>query len=315
MSPTHLILIAAAALGCQYEIHGTLPPGAGGAGTDGGLGGSTAGSGTGGSGTAGGAGASLGGGGAGGAVAGPSYCEVQTLLANRCVSCHASPPLRSVPMPLLGASDLLAEAPNYPGRSAADVSIERMRDTTAPMPPAPAAAATSEEVAILESWLEAGAPAACSAGGGGTGGVVGNPYDTPITCTSQSAWTGGDRESPNMHPGGACITCHEDEGPTFAIAGTVYPTAHETDDCNGSDGRNESINVVIVDGKGVTHTVGVNSVGNFFIEEDSIAFPYRAKVVAGGRERVMATAQKSGDCNQCHTVSGAEDAPGRIMAP
>ena len=46
-----------------------------------------------------------------------------------------------------------------------------------------------------------------------------------------------------------------------------------------------------------------------------LALPYRAKVVVGGRERVMLTPQTNGDCNACHTQAGAEGAPGRIIVP
>jgi hypothetical protein len=34
-----------------------------------------------------------------------------------------------------------------------------------------------------------------------------------------------------------------------------------------------------------------------------------------GRERDMAAAQTSGDCNRCHTQNGAMSAPGRIVLP
>jgi hypothetical protein len=43
--------------------------------------------------------------------------------------------------------------------------------------------------------------------------------------------------------------------------------------------------------------------------------PFRAKVVADGRERVMLMPQTNGDCNACHTESGKNGAPGRIVLP
>ena len=50
-------------------------------------------------------------------------------------------------------------------------------------------------------------------------------------------WTGGNRGSADMNPGRACITCHSTmNGPSLTIAGTVYPTAHEPDLCNGANG-------------------------------------------------------------------------------
>jgi hypothetical protein len=256
--------------------------------------------------------------GAGGGSSG-AYCEVLALLQTRCASCHSDPPARGVPLPLADATDLAGEAPNYPGERAIDVSIARMRDTAAPMPPMPAAPPTEQEVSALERWRADGMPAKCMDGSAGAGGKTGNPYDTPVVCTSQATWRNGNDESPKMHPGGTCIACHEKgegEGPRFTFAGTVYPTAHEPTDCNGLDGPAHKAKVVIVDKNGVTHSLTVNSVGNFYLEEGAdIAPPYRAKVVAGGSERVMATEQMNGDCNLCHTESGANDAPGRIMRP
>jgi hypothetical protein len=46
-----------------------------------------------------------------------------------------------------------------------------------------------------------------------------------------------------------------------------------------------------------------------------VAKPFQAKITYMGRERVMATAQTSGDCNSCHTQAGAMSAPGRIILP
>jgi hypothetical protein len=46
-----------------------------------------------------------------------------------------------------------------------------------------------------------------------------------------------------------------------------------------------------------------------------VATPFRAKVTYMGRERDMAAGQTSGDCNACHTQSGAMSAPGRIILP
>lgn len=243
------------------------------------------------------------------------------------MSCHSNPPaLRSVPMPIVSYDDLIAPAKSDPTKSVAAVSLERMQDAKEPMPPAPASPASAADIAALRAWLDAGMPAACDDPSGGAAGAAGtgsveNPYDTPTICTTNQHWTRGDAESPNMHPGGACIDCHtsggEEEGPRFTFAGTVYPSAHEPTDCNGLDGSASGAEVVVIDANGATLTLEVNSVGNFSYEArgTTVALPYRAKVVRDGRERVMATEQKSGDCNACHTETGTKDAPGRIMAP
>lgn len=192
------------------------------------------------------------------------------------------------------------------------------------MPPAPATPVAEADVAFIERWIQEGMPGNCD---GSDAEPEPGIYDTPSVCTSDSYWTRGDDESPKMHPGRACIACHsgssgdeeeaEDEGPRFWLAGTVYLTAHEPDDCNGIDGGSGDTQVVIVDAKGQTLTLDVNSAGNFFYEkeEGDLALPYTAKVIREGQERVMATPQRDGDCNACHSEAGDDHAPARIMAP
>jgi cytochrome c553 len=116
-----------------------------------------------------------------------------------------------------------------------------------------------------------------------------------------------------MHPGVACIACHATEkaAPAFTIAGTVYPSAHEPNDCNGLNGGAQ---VIVTDAAGKTLTLPVNSVGNFY-SVSPITTPFRAKVVANGKERAMAATQTVGDCNSCHTEAGTSSAPGRILTP
>ena len=57
-----------------------------------------------------------------------------------------------------------------------------------------------------------------------------------------------------------------------------------------------------------------NAVGNFSYR-GTVAKPYTAKVTYMGKERIMVTAQTSGDCNSCHTQTGVNSAPGRIITP
>ena len=260
-----------------------------------------------------------------GGSANGAWCDVEVMLRERCQSCHHDPLPRAVPMTLLTRDDLAAPSASDPNVTVAQLSLTRMRDLESPMPPAPLTPATQEEIALLNAWISSEMPGDCEGGIGGAGGIPPDPYDTPVVCTSEKHWTGGDEESPNMHPGAACIACHsggggeeeEEEGPLFAFAGTAYPTAHEPTDCNGVDGRVEGAEVVIVDAAGKTVTLKVNSAGNFYYEArgSGVTLPYRAKIVRDGRERAMATPQESGDCNACHTESGAEDAPGRVMVP
>jgi hypothetical protein len=145
-------------------------------------------------------------------------------------------------------------------------------------------------------------------------------YSTPEVCTSGEYWTLGTTKSASMQPGIACRSCHVVLGQAssydFDISGTVYPTAHEPDQCNGVA---DPMNVVITDANGTDHVLPVNNVGNFY-NNDALGFlkiptPYTAKVVSGAGTRPMISAQTNGDCNSCHTEAGTMLAPGRIMAP
>lgn len=253
-------------------------------------------------------GAAAGGEGAGRATDLP--CEVQSLLARRCQSCHSRMP----PGPLLSRADLYASSRSEPSKSTAAVALERLALSTAlRMPPNPLEAATGQEIAAFRAWVEQGMPEGdCSqAVDAGT-----DPYDTPVVCSSETRWRGGNEESPLMRPGGACIRCHDEEGegPRFVFAGTVYPTAHEPDDCYGV-GSQTGAEVVVIDAAGIETRLPVNASGNFYLEESTIQLPYRARVEYAGRTRVMVEAQTDGDCNGCHTEAGAENAPGRVFLP
>lgn len=236
-------------------------------------------------------------------------CDVATLLASQCVSCHSSPPTGGASVSLLSYEDLTAAAPGYPGQTLADRAVARLQDGTSPMPPG--GVPDPNAAGILAAWIAAGYPRGDCSPDGGT-----NPYGTPPTCSSGRYLRGEEDLEAAMHPGGACISCHrtdgEGEAPTFTVAGTVFPTAHEYDDCVSTmAGRGL---VVITDSGGVSHTLTVGASGNFYSEQP-IGFPYRAKVVVDGRERAMSSTQTSGDCNSCHTLNGVNGAPGRIMAP
>jgi hypothetical protein len=280
----------------------------------------TGGSGSGGSGSG---GAGSGGSGSGGSGAsGPSIgvasdlpCDVAALLSRKCTSCHGSVPSGGAPTSLVSYADLTAPAKSDPTKTNAVVALARMTNTTSPMPPTGLPAATAAEIASLQGWISAGYPSTGCATGvdAGTGP---DPFSVAPTCTSNTTWTRGTSGSASMEPGMACISCHASSGgeaPTFTIAGTLYPTGHEPDLCDGANGT-DGAQVVITGANGVSTTLTPNGAGNFYYT-GAVAQPFRAKVVYMGRERDMAAAQTSGDCNSCHTQNGAMSAPGRIILP
>jgi len=295
----------------------------GGGGTGGTAGGGAAGSGSAG---AGGATGSGGGGGAGGSsqpasggsggrsdagASGSLPCDVQTLLVNRCDSCHGTTPSGGAPRSLVTYANLTSADPSSSAMTEAQVAVQRMQSTTSPMPPSPASPATSSE-----NWINSGYPSGACGGDAGT--TPSDPLNAPPTCTSNTTWTRGTNGSSSMEPGQACISCHAKSGgeaPTFVIAGTLYPTGHEPDNCNGVNGSTSGAKVVVTGNNGSTVTLTPNSAGNFY-SSTSLPGPYQAKVVnSAGIERVMSSTASTGDCNSCHTQNGTNGAPGRITLP
>lgn len=152
-----------------------------------------------------------------------------------------------------------------------------------------------------------------SAGSSDSGGMMVDPF----ACQSGTYWTMGDEESPNMHPGMDCITCHasEHEGPNLLVAGTVFSAVHEPDDCNGVGG---GMLIELTGADGQVFMIPTQSPsGNFYAEvgEIDLMLPYKAAVIDGDNRREMSAAQSVTNCAACHTQNGLSMAPGRIIAP
>ena len=85
-------------------------------------------------------------------------------------------------------------------------------------------------------------------------------------------------------------------------------------DCNGV----ADVQVDIIDKDGnVALSLTTNDAGNFFSNNGipSALLPYTVVMTSGGKTREMLTPQTEQNCVACHTASGAEGAPGRIIAP
>lgn len=242
-------------------------------------------------------------------------CDVQGILENRCIACHGG----DDPPPLLDYDDLKAKSKKDPTKTIAEVALDEMRAKT--MPPTPAVPPEDDEIASFEEWIDAGTPrnsTACTdpplpAGDGGTDAGA----DAGPKCTSGQMWMGDDDDgTPLMNPGEACNACHQQQGgPNLRIGGTVYPSLHEPDDCIGS-APPPQLRVVVTDSRNRVFNMPVNASGNFLTRNgERPRPPLRAVVTNGQQTRAMVGTVTSGDCNSCHTVNGANGAPGRIMAP
>lgn len=240
-------------------------------------------------------------------------CDVALLLNQWCTACHSQSPIGGASVPLVTYEDLTAPFPADPSITVAAASLARMKDAAAPMPLGgllPAA-----DIAPLETWVQAGTPATdCADVVTPTGP---DPYAVDPVCTSNTFWNMGEESSPDMLPGRACIACHSMEGgergPDFQFSGTIYPTAHEPDDCNGAQGAV----IEITDANGVVTNLTSRASGNFYKSGNPalVAWPVTVKVLYDGKTLPMATPLMNGDCNSCHTGDGTNGAPGRIILP
>ncbi|MFT3766076.1 MAG: hypothetical protein QM820_11250 [Minicystis sp.] len=215
---------------------------------------------------------------------------------------------------LLTYADLMAPSVTFPAQTNASLSADRMQNPLSPMPPGPFPV-TQAQIDAFQDWVANGQPMeSCP-------DPHPDPYAAPTQCTSGIQLPPNQQEGVEMNPGRACNACHEQsnaeggDAPIYSFAGTVFPSAHEPDDCV-STGFAGAV-VEITDVHDMVFTVPVGPNGNFAYEDRTLSFtpPYRAKVKFQGRERPMDTPQVDGDCNRCHGQAGIEDAPGRILLP
>lgn len=242
-------------------------------------------------------------------------CDVSAMVAAKCASCHASPATHGASFPLLTRADFLAPSPSYPGVTLGERSSVRMHATSNPMPPIGYPAATTTELAAYDAWLTAGMPeGTCGAIDAG----VPDAGPAPTTCVSNSYWTGGNSESPNMNPGLACLTCHRTQAPSkaYPYSGTVFPGLHEKDRCNSRAPSGVKIEILNANGTVAITMYASTTSGNFnSARNPTVTLPYTARVTYAGRTATMTTPQTNGDCNSCHTEQGTNGASGRIVWP
>lgn len=164
-------------------------------------------------------------------------------------------------------------------------------------------------------------------GGAPVGGAGFVAAPSGATCASGLVYE-GTRESPQMSPGLACKSCHagqnfngqnpsglsSQENVKFFM-GTAYAASHEVDGCK-SDAVPADAVIEILDSNDMLQlSLPINAAGNFYSSRSTAGFtlPYKARIVANGKTLAMATPQMEGDCNTCHTATGMNGAPGRII--
>lgn len=253
-------------------------------------------------------------------------CDVDAVLEQRCRACHGA---AQTDLPALTSHDeFMAPAPSQPEKRLAERVLERTAATEGRMPPPPRPPLTDEERGVLTAWGAAGFPrGACGdvaedAGPSADADVPprdaapgdASTFDAASQCASGRFWsstaTGAD-----MNPGRACIACHfENTGePKLVAGGTVYAATREPDRCYGEAG----VVVAIDDAEVRTLRLTTGPTGNFSVKVGAatIAAPYAVRILFDGREKASQTPHTLGDCNGCHTATGANGASGRLTLP
>jgi hypothetical protein len=224
-----------------------------------------------------------------------------------------------------GGSSLGDGLPSGSSSTASDVSIAPSSSGTSAVFGGGSSSGTSAVFGTGSSSSSSGADSSSGAGSsssssssvasGSSSSVVCPPppadagvdFSAPAECSSGKMYTGG--FGPTMEPGLSCYNCH---GTQFTIVGTVYPTAHEPDACNGANVKGAT--VTLTDASNTKITLTPNTVGNFYSDQ-AVALPFTAVVSYSGKTIAMTTPQMNTDCNSCHSQQGDSCAPGRIVLP
>jgi len=236
-------------------------------------------------------------------------CDVRAVLEDACALCHSSPPTSNAPEPLVARFDFFARS-SVEGETILQRTLARLRDPALPMPPLSEPPASPTEIATLEAWLDAGAPA-------GTCGQIPQRFMIP-TCASGVIWDQAETGADLMNPGKDCVGCHDAEAPQYEyyFAGTVYSSLHEADGCESPPPADGQIELLDHSGA-VTMTFVADANGNFTSSTvpANVPLPYTARLRANGLARSMVGEQTSGDCNGCHTEQGGTTTVGMPLAP
>jgi hypothetical protein len=242
-------------------------------------------------------GSSSGGSGSGGSSSGGSSssggagtlpCDVATLFAAHCTTCHANPPQQGSLSSLITYSDLMAVSKEDATKNEAQLSLSRMQNAQSPMPPASVNdPATAAEITTLQNWINAGYPkGSCADAGPPPSGVFQGqpPYQAPGS-TDQSHNAGKD-----------CLSCHNGQGDPelFAIGGTIF------------DGNNNPVvgaEVRLVDANNVGFSVYSDQGGNFHSKGSFVSPAHVGARNAQNTSDMVATITYGG-CNKCHCTGG-----------
>jgi len=141
----------------------------------------------------------------GDAYAGPaSWCDIKRTLDARCIACHDDKGSANTPMSLLTYGHTQAAAFSDASRRVYELIGARVHDKTKPMPPQQKL--TAAELAQIDAWVAAGAPAGDDPSCGKSAPIVATPDEWPADCdatyTVLAHGPGGDTQPFSVPAGG-----------------------------------------------------------------------------------------------------------------
>jgi hypothetical protein len=218
-------------------------------------------------------------------------CDVAAMLAAKCTTCHADPPVNGSLAGLMTVADLMARAKEDPARTEAELSVVRMESAAAPMPPAGAGSpATAAEIQSFKSWIAGNYAGSCADAGA-------PPPPPPDVFTGAPAYVS--TVSASSHNAGQdCMNGCHNHG--FTFAGTLT-------DGNGKGLAGAEVRLVDASGKAISVHTSAN--GNFH-SSTSFAAPARVGARNAASKAIMVTSltAANGGCNSCH-ATGASTLP------
>jgi hypothetical protein len=132
----------------------------------------------------------------------PLPCAVDDVLQRNCRTCHASPPQFSAPMSLLTFDDVHAPAHSDPSKQVYEMMGIRIHDDAKPMPQPPNPRLSAADMATLDAWIAAGAPA-------GTGSCTAPGVDGGVASDAGDASTSADAPpQPDVYIPSTCPDLH-----------------------------------------------------------------------------------------------------------
>jgi hypothetical protein len=121
----------------------------------------------------------------------PLPCDVNKVVVEQCQSCHGNPTQNAAPMSLVTWEDFQAVAPNNSGSNPTGEQVYKLAETrihatVGRMPQAPNPALDTADMATMDSWIAAGAPAGTGACTGDAGATVPDAATPSLSCTTDN---------------------------------------------------------------------------------------------------------------------------------